>query len=119
MQTNLPVLKPYLRHRRMCNRLRDFTPTGVDAYLTQGFETSSYHPNSDNKCNVPQNYDHMSLWCGGIAAQHDIYGGKCDICGDGYGDDYRPNRYPGKYATGIISRSYFEPGQVLCFINIK
>ena len=68
--------------------------------------------NSGNVCDVPVNYDHMSLWCGGIAAQHDLYNGYCDICGDGYGDDYRPNRYPGKYATGITSRSYFEPGQV-------
>ena len=64
-------------------------------------------------CNVPVNYDHMSLWCGGIEAQHNLYGGYCDICGDGYGEDlYRPNRHPGKFATGIISRSYFEPGQV-------
>ena len=62
-------------------------------------------------CNVPVNYDHMSLWCGGIHAQHQLYGGYCDICGDGVGDAERPNRYPGKFATGIITRSY-SVGQV-------
>ena len=90
-----------------------------------------------NFCQVPINDDHMSVYCGGIQvrilllsrsvllgeaifhtstfqkkAQHQQYDGKCGICGDPYGDEQQPHRYPGKYATGIIGRSYFAPGQV-------
>ena len=44
-------------------------------------------------------------------AQHKDFDGKCGICGDPY-EGYQPHQVPGKYATGIIGRSYFEPGQV-------
>ena len=44
-------------------------------------------------------------------AQHKDFGGKCGICGDPF-EGYQPHQVPGKYATGIIGRSYFEPGQV-------
>ena len=45
-------------------------------------------------------------------AQHQLYGGKCGICGDSYGDQNPLHAYPGKFATGILGRSYFTPGQV-------
>jgi hypothetical protein len=38
-------------------------------------------------------------------------GGKCGICGDAYNLPHRPHEAPGKFATGIIVRSYV-PGQV-------
>jgi hypothetical protein len=38
-------------------------------------------------------------------------GGKCGICGDAYNLPQRPHEAPGKFATGIIVRSYV-PGQV-------
>ena len=44
-------------------------------------------------------------------AQHKKFGGKCGICGDPY-EGYQPHQVPGKWATGIIGRSYFQPGQV-------
>ena len=69
-----------------------------------------------NFCKVPVNHDHMSVYCGGISAQHDRNNGKCGICGDPYDapPDQRPHQAPhGRYATGIIGRSYFEPGQVI------
>ena len=44
-------------------------------------------------------------------AQHQDFGGKCGICGDPF-EGYQPNQVPGKYATGIIGRSYFRPGEV-------
>eukprot|EP00093_Oithona_nana_P013350 13350.XXX_288045_289393_1 [CDS] Oithona nana genome sequencing. len=66
-----------------------------------------------NFCKVPINNDHMSLYCGGIQAQHQLHGGKCGICGDEYGSPQQPHAYPGKFATGILGRSYFTPGQVI------
>ena len=45
-------------------------------------------------------------------AMHFEHGGRCAICGDGYEEEDRHHEVPGKYATGIIGRSYFEPGQV-------
>ena len=51
-----------------------------------------------------------------LKAQHQDFGGKCGICGDPY-EGYQPHQVPGKWATGIIGRSYFQPGQVnFCFI---
>ena len=47
-----------------------------------------------------------------IQAQHQQYGGKCGICGDAYGSEQPEHAYPGKFATGILGRSYFTPGQV-------
>ena len=49
--------------------------------------------------------------------QHLEHDGQCAICGDEYGAEYRPHEVPGEYATGIIGRSYFTPGQVIK--NIK
>ena len=46
-----------------------------------------------------------------LKAQHQNFGGKCGICGDPY-EGYKPHEVPGKYAMGIIGRSYFQPGQV-------
>lgn len=68
---------------------------------------------SNNFCNVPVNYDHMSVYCGGIMVQHQVHGGKCGICGDPWAGAEKPHEVPGRYATGIIGRSYFQPGQVI------
>ena len=58
-----------------------------------------------NFCKVPVNNDHMSLYCGGIDAQHQIYDGKCGVCGDPYGkSEHKPHQYPGKFATGNVTR---------------
>ena len=48
-------------------------------------------------------------------AQHQDFGGKCGICGDPF-EGYQPNQVPGKYATGIIGRSYFHAGQVAIIV---
>ncbi|TRY68536.1 hypothetical protein TCAL_07254 [Tigriopus californicus] len=74
---------------------------------------ASLGKHSNNICGVPENDDHMSLYCGGVDAQHLDHEGKCAICGDEWESEDRPHEVPGKYATGIIGRSYFEPGQVI------
>jgi hypothetical protein len=53
----------------------------------------------------------MSNYCGGIAQQYDVYGGKCGVCGDSYGGpwDHEPG---GPYATGIIGKTY-QQGQII------
>ena len=48
-------------------------------------------------------------------AQHQDFGGKCGICGDPF-EGFQPNQVPGKYATGIIGRSYFHAGQVAIIV---
>ena len=80
---------------------------------------ASLGKHNNNFCHVPINNDHMSLYCGGITVQHETNGGKCGVCGDPYHNIDQPHRYPGKYATGIIGRSYPTPGQVCktCFIK--
>lgn len=51
-----------------------------------------------------------------LKVQHQEYNGKCGICGDPYGADYQPHQYPGHFATGIIGRSYYTPGQVMASV---
>jgi len=66
-----------------------------------------------NMCEVAVDNDHMSLFCGGAGVQHNQHGGRCAICGDEFGAPHRPHEAPGgQFATGIIGRSYFQPGQV-------
>ncbi|XP_041377639.1 uncharacterized protein LOC121390010 [Gigantopelta aegis] len=56
---------------------------------------------------VPANYDDNGLNCGGITNQFNVNGGKCGVCGDPYQGPF-PNEIGGKYATGIIGRTYVE-----------
>ncbi|XP_062588720.1 uncharacterized protein LOC134250383 [Saccostrea cucullata] len=54
----------------------------------------------------PPNYQHMELFCGGFPTHWWINNGKCGVCGDPY-DAPRENEPPnGKYARGIITKSY-------------
>jgi len=51
----------------------------------------------------------MSVYCGGAGVQHNIVNkGRCAICGDVYKGDHKQHEAGGKYATGIIARSYRE-----------
>lgn len=61
--------------------------------------------------NVPANYDDFGLNCGGVGQQHQTNGGKCGICGDSINGP-REHELGGKYATGIIGRTY-EMGQII------
>lgn len=72
---------------------------------------------NQNFCKVPVNYDHMSVYCGGVSVQHSAGNqGRCGICGDPF--DAPPQKKPhekpfGRFATGIITRHYRDPGQVI------
>ncbi|KAK3599806.1 hypothetical protein CHS0354_037292 [Potamilus streckersoni] len=54
---------------------------------------------------VPKNYEDHSLNCGGFWHQWGEMDGKCGVCGDPYDSD-RPNEAGGRYANGIIARTY-------------
>lgn len=56
---------------------------------------------------APVNYDDAASWCGGLWTQHGMYGGKCGICGDSYGD-VRPRKHElgGLFGQGVIVKSY-------------
>eukprot|EP00918_Siedleckia_nematoides_P023786 GHVU01051336.1.p1 GENE.GHVU01051336.1~~GHVU01051336.1.p1 ORF type:complete len:285 (-),score=6.29 GHVU01051336.1:129-983(-) len=56
--------------------------------------------------NTPKNYNDNQLYCGGFQNQQN-HGGKCGICGDPF-QGPRENEAGGKYATGVITRSYNE-----------
>ena len=64
---------------------------------------------------TPPDYNDNQGFCGGFTYQFAQAGGKCGICGDPF-EGYQPNQVPGKYATGIIGRSYFRPGQVAIIV---
>ena len=49
-----------------------------------------------------------------LQVQHYENDGKCGVCGDSWGASDRPHEAPGgKFATGIIGRSYLAPGSVI------
>jgi len=52
----------------------------------------------------PPNYNDNEQFCGGANYQR-MKGGKCGVCGDGYGQRQR-HAYGGKYANGIIVKTY-------------
>lgn len=62
--------------------------------------------------NVPPNYDDFGLNCGGVGQQHQSNGGRCGICGDNHKDKVKEHEVGGKYATGIIGKTYSK-GQVI------
>ncbi|KAI3379232.1 hypothetical protein SNEBB_006050 [Seison nebaliae] len=53
------------------------------------------------------NYDDMQLYCGGFARQWEKNKGRCGLCGDAF-DDKRDHEYGGKFASGIIGKTYRE-----------
>jgi len=62
---------------------------------------------------APANYDDNALFCGGAYVQNELYGGKCGVCGDAYGDPHpQSNENTGKYGTGFVVEHY-EPGEVI------
>ncbi|GFO13098.1 cell wall integrity and stress response component 4-like [Plakobranchus ocellatus] len=62
------------------------------------------------------NYQHHELFCGGFQHQKDL-GGKCGVCGDPW-DGERHNEAGGKYATGIITRTYTQGAEVKAKVMI-
>jgi len=64
-------------------------------------------------CGIERNVDHQSVYCGGISTQHSAANmGKCGICGDAFDGADKPNQAGGRWASGILSRSYL-PGQTI------
>ncbi|XP_064596544.1 uncharacterized protein LOC135463156 [Liolophura sinensis] len=60
--------------------------------------------------NTPANYDHHALNCGGLPHLIKLEG-KCGLCGDPF-DGPRENEAGGKFANGIITRTY-EQGEII------
>ena len=64
-------------------------------------------------CHLPINVDHMSVWCGGAGPMHNsVNQGKCGICGDEFSISNKEYEAGGKYANGVIAKSYM-PGQLI------
>ncbi|CAD7093491.1 unnamed protein product [Hermetia illucens] len=60
---------------------------------------------------APPNYTDNELYCGGITALWQTYGGKCGLCGDSYGvPTPRPHELGGTYGAGVVVGKY-SPGQ--------
>lgn len=57
----------------------------------------------------PPNYNDNQLYCGGAQVQYEMSNGKCGVCGDPWPGP-RDNEEGGKYANGIIVRTY-DPGE--------
>ncbi|XP_070178852.1 uncharacterized protein [Littorina saxatilis] len=52
--------------------------------------------------NIPRNYDDNALYCGAIAHQWDVNGGKCGVCGDPWDETPRSYEHPdGRYVKGV------------------
>ena len=65
----------------------------------------------------PANYDDNGLWCGG--QQYYAKVGKCGVCGDKYGVKPEPHAAPGgKYANGIIVKTYNEGEQIKLIVEM-
>ncbi|KAG0729547.1 hypothetical protein GWK47_030073 [Chionoecetes opilio] len=62
---------------------------------------------------TPIDYNDNEGSCGGFSHQHQVNGGKCGVCGDGWEENPRPHEAPGGlYATGTLTRQYNQ-GQVI------
>ncbi|KAI0231830.1 hypothetical protein LSAT2_017807 [Lamellibrachia satsuma] len=62
--------------------------------------------------NTPINYNDNELFCGGAWYQNGLNGGKCGICGDPWGKPNPEYEAGGKYANGIITRTYTEGQEI-------
>lgn len=66
----------------------------------------------------PPHYTDNELNCGGFNVQWKTNGGKCGVCGDPYHEKNQPHIYPGKYANGIITKTYREGQEIEVLIEI-
>eukprot|EP00794_Sanderia_malayensis_P016057 gene16057-17680_t len=60
----------------------------------------------------PANYNDNGLNCGGYSTQWSKNSGKCGICGDAYHLKDQPHNDGGRYANGIIAKTY-KRGEVI------
>ncbi len=60
----------------------------------------------------PKNYNDNELNCGGYSTQWLKNDGKCGVCGDPYHVKNQPHNDGGRYANGIIAKTY-KRGQVI------
>ncbi|XP_067659367.1 uncharacterized protein [Haliotis asinina] len=67
---------------------------------------------------TPVNYNDMELNCGGKERQHQRNGGRCGICGDAYDSFPRENEVGGRYANGIIVRSYRAGSDIMVTVRL-
>ena len=67
----------------------------------------------------PPHYTDNELNCGGFNVQWKTNGGKCGVCGDpSIMRRDQPHIYPGKYANGIITKTYREGQEIEVVIEI-
>ena len=66
----------------------------------------------------PPHYTDNELNCGGFNVQWRTNKGKCGVCGDPYHEKNQPHIYPGKYAKGIITKTYREGQEIEVLIEI-
>ncbi|XP_046381238.1 uncharacterized protein LOC124152360 [Haliotis rufescens] len=86
----------------LCGLLGSVTPHG---YLSVPLQRSSMWRGGFA---VPANYDDNGLRCGGPTRQFNKNSGRCGICGDPWDATDKENEAGGKYASGIISKTYNE-----------
>ena len=82
-------------------------PASRNAAWRYGFDTPTQV--TDNELN-----------CGGFSTQWDKNGGKCGVCGDPYHFKEGEAMYthPGKYATGIITKTYREGQEIEVKVDV-
>ena len=66
-----------------------------------------------------KDYNDNSLFCGGFDNQWKVYGGKCGLCGDSYGDAQpRSHELGGTYGQGKIVKSYNQGSKIKIKANL-
>ncbi|BFZ00768.1 hypothetical protein BsWGS_03807 [Bradybaena similaris] len=93
----LTLLPPVEGHARL------WDPPGRSTMWRRGFQT-------------PVNFQDNELFCGGLWHQIEL-GYKCGLCGDPY-DGTRHNEAGGKYANGIITRTYRQGQRVTMQVDV-
>ena len=66
---------------------------------------------------TPPNYNDHELFCGG-QFYYAKQGGKCGICGDAFGKKQHNVAPGGKYANGIIVKTYNEGQQIKIVVEM-
>ncbi|XP_015124531.1 uncharacterized protein LOC107046433 isoform X2 [Diachasma alloeum] len=68
---------------------------------------------------TPVNYNDMEQYCGGVAVQYEVNGGRCGACGDSYSDDQpRRSENGGLYGTGTIVQNYTQGQAFTAIVRI-
>ncbi|KAK2165850.1 hypothetical protein NP493_1348g00041 [Ridgeia piscesae] len=67
---------------------------------------------------TPANYNDNELFCGGSWYQNGLNGGKCGVCGDPWGKPNPQFVAGGKYANGIITRTYKEGQEIAVAVDV-